>query len=354
MNTNQPQIRPSSIDSIIKKIKDRNESYLSTILALHAFIFATKKVFEKENTEIKSSIGRRMNFANDISKKPCTPDLVIQLNENEGFIGEAKLQICDNVENRWQKYLDQILKYDNELVGWWSKNESLDHNTILLITELAYSAKLEDYIVEQTQNGSFKMNRNIALIEFDKRQRAIEYLFLRLKYGTINNKILNDRLHDSIDIPFEHLVVDTKERKFYDAPPQDIEYTMALLWQFVFPKNIHELNNPRIKFVTETKTWEIITNVDELTKYLQKTYGAEHTENREVEYPSVTHIKATLDKYVSIGLARKGEENREYVILFKNYRNPLEKIVSLTHKTRKRKVEDIQQMDLFQIVEEIN
>jgi len=100
MSMSQDQNKASSLDFILQDIKNRSESYLSTIYALQAFIFVTKEFCQLEKSEIVASIGRRMHYKLNPKKPPCTPDLVIQLHQREGIVGEAKLLICENKDEK--------------------------------------------------------------------------------------------------------------------------------------------------------------------------------------------------------------------------------------------------------------
>ncbi|MEL7656606.1 MAG: hypothetical protein AAGU75_11935 [Bacillota bacterium] len=349
MSMPQEPIRAQQIDPVLQGIKDRNESYLATIYALHGFILAVKRTAPYPRENIHSSIGRRMHYANGKSKRDfCTPDLVIQLDNTEGIIGEAKLLVCQNNQDNWAKYVKQAKRYDNDLVGWWTKDESINQTNLVWITELTFSSKIGDYFKEKIDTGEIKFNRPFAVIEYSKHPKAREFLFLRTRIGDMPGSI-SQAFKEGIEIPLETLIFENQEKKFYDAKPSDIEYVMDILWQNFFTKEALTNHDGKSRYDDKEKVWRIPIQLDELTINVQKIYGAVGGVNREVEYPQKAWIKEALDQFVSIGLAVLGLQEDEYIILYKKYSRPMEKFISLIHKKKRNTQSSGKQMALFDI-----
>lgn len=343
----QEQNSTHQTDSILQGIKDRNESYLSTIYALHGFILAVKRTATSREDNIHSSIGRRMHFVGGKSKHDfCTPDLVIQLDQTEGIIGEAKLLICQNNEDKWNNYLKQAKKYDNDLVGWWTTDELIERPNLVWITELTFSSKIGEYFQEKIDTGEIHFKHPFAVIEFSKHQKAREFLFLRTRIGVIPGS-LSQVFKNGIEIPLETLIFENQEKKFYDAKPMDVEYVMDILWQNIFAQEALTNNDGKSRYDDKEKVWRIPIQLDALTLNVQKLYGAVGGENREVQYPQKKWIKEALDKFVSINLAVPGTSTDEYIVLFKNFSRPMEKFINLIHKKRKGSKSSGKQLALF-------
>lgn len=353
MNTSPEQNEANNLNPVLQGIKDRNESYLSTIYALHGFRHTVNKFLSDSQNVVRSSIGRRMHFAARASKREfCTPDIVIQLNSSEGIVGEAKLLVCQNIDDHWNKYVKQIKKYDTDLIGWWTNNERIDHTNLVWITEIAFSSQISDYFQSKIDAGVVKFERPFLIIEFTKRQRARELLFLRTRMGETSNSALEKALKNGIDIPLETLIFENKEKKFYDAKPQDIEYVMEILWQNIFLQEAIDNESGLVTYLDKEKIWKIPINLDELTTTVQRLYGSAGSQNREVEYPQPSWIREALEKFISIGLAQKGEVDKEYIILFKKFPRPLERIIQLTHKKKSSLDQQAMQLELFQLTEQ--
>jgi len=343
----QEQISNQQTDSVLQGIKDRNESYLSTIYALHGFILAVKRTITLPVDNIHSSIGRRMHYPNGKSKRDfCTPDLVIQLDPVEGIIGEAKLLICQNNEDNWNQYLKQAKRYDNDLIGWWTTDELIERTSLVWITEITFSSKIGDYFKEKMDAGEIHFTHPFAVIEYSKHQRAREFLFLRTRIGDMPGS-LTQAFNNGIEIPLETLIFENQEKKFYDAKPSDIEYVMDILWQNIFTQEALTNQNGSSKYDDKEKVWRIPIQLDTLTRSVQKLYGAVGGENREVEYPQKTWIKEALEKFVSIDLAVSGSQADEYIINFKKFSRPMDKFVYLIHKKQKGSKSSGKQLPLF-------
>ena len=293
-----------------------------------------------------------MHFASGHNKRDlCTPDLVVQLDTSKGIVGEAKLLVCQNVDDHWNKYIKQLKKYDADLIGWWTIDEKIENTSLAWITELSFSAQISEYFQTKIDSGEVKFQHPFAIIEFSKHQKAREFLFLRTRMGSMPSS-MEKVFRDGIDIALETLIVENREKKFYDAKPQDTEYIMEILWQNIFTQEAITNQSGLVTYNPNDKIWRIPVNLDTLTTTLQKLYGSVGAQNREVEYPQNSWIRDALEKFVSIGFAEKGQADKEYVILFKRLSRPMEKFVNLIHKKKKKNLDDGKQLDLFSYSEE--
>lgn len=84
------------------------------------------------------AVGRRLTTSpgNRVSRNVAvTPDCVVQASESLGFVAEAKLSLPMDV-NRWDEDVIQMLKYDDDLVGWWTADERLPRHDIIALVPL--------------------------------------------------------------------------------------------------------------------------------------------------------------------------------------------------------------------------
>src|SRR5690349_17524957 len=95
MNTVQPNDELNDLRKEVKKAREKIDEYEGTIHAIWSFLSLTTwdNNSRQEKTNSKYSLGRQMNTSgnNLISKLiTITPDVVIQIGQELGYIVEAK------------------------------------------------------------------------------------------------------------------------------------------------------------------------------------------------------------------------------------------------------------------------
>lgn len=352
MSSDQEQIRTDDkkVDDLtkeVRKLKDRCESYTSTIFALRGFILVIANNISSKSTSLNSSIGRKMTPLNQSNKRePYTPDLVIQLTPTSGIIGEVKALICENKDDRWNSYLEQVKKYDEDLEGWWTQDERISEVCQVFITELTNSAEIGDYLLKKINEDGNSLAHQFAVVEYGRLQRGREFLFFRKRGGDMP-EVISSIFHEGVSFPLEELVTERDEKKFYDAKPADVEYIMAILWQDIFTQKVHERDQESVIYDENRKTFLLVVHLDELTQLLQRVYGSEGRKPREPEYPKKKWVEDALEKFVEIGLAEHTTDKNEFVIFYKDYKNPLEQIIKMTHKRKRKPSPPTQQLSFL-------
>ena len=309
-----------SLEDVQKKIED----YRTTIQALEAFIsLVTWDPGTKEQIPgSRYSIGRRMETSSKNRISPntsVTPDSVIQRSSNLGYVVEAKKSLPHNKNDNWRDVVDQLLKYDDDLIGWWTDNELISLACPLLLLHISRSADFGMYLSSLITGSKLNFLRPVSIVEFNRSNEVKEFLFLRLHWGSIEDSTVSKVLSSGCSIPIESVLANPiyGEKKFYDSPPIP-EHTMTILWQDIFT----ELKQ-RVEYDQKAKVYPLEVNAESLTLELQKLFGAVGNEPRQITYPRVEWIREALDCFVMLKLAKKLDDNGNYLILFKLLRHNL-------------------------------
>ena len=338
----------TQIKSIEEKRKEEINNYVVTIQAIQAFISLitwnsdTQSVYEDSN----HWIGRRMSPLVDISEEgnnspDVTPDIVLQKSDI-GYIVEVKKTITKNNEY-WDEIVDQLEKYSRPLLGWWTDDERITKECLILLIDISHSYEFSQYLV----NNGIEFDKEFSLVEFSKRDGVNEFLFLRRYYGSISPDELNEYLSNSTSMPIEAIVGSYGELKFYDSEPRIVEYIMAVLWQNIFnAKKVEEGI-----FNQANSRWEFNVTLNELTNELQRSYGQCSENQRDVSFPKAQWIKKALDRFVDIGFA-KALQNGEYKIYFKKlFGDIFEELINKVVEFEELEKEESQQLELFNKIE---
>ena len=131
----------TSVEEILKKCY----SYLYTVNSLLCFISLT--CWGRDPVP-NYAFGRRMSTSggNKIRKNgEVTPDAVIQIAEELGLIIEIKSSLPENDEY-WKKEAAQLLKYDDDLDGWWTPDERIAAYNVILLIDQARSLEFKAYL----------------------------------------------------------------------------------------------------------------------------------------------------------------------------------------------------------------
>ncbi len=327
----------SLADAVRRKIED----YRTTIQALQSFISVTNWDGEanQHRPDAHASFGRRMTRNSDedgAAPNNVTPDAVVQRSLLLGYVVEAKKSLPANDDrpnvDRWRKIIDQLQKYDDELIGWWTQSEIIPTSNVVLLIHQTRLADFRAYLEELVRAGEVTFRHPISLVEFSRSYEVKEFIFLRKEWGQIEDRDVSRTLISGVSIPIEKLVSSYGEKKFYDTKPMVVEHTMIILWQDLFTAM-----RVGVDYSDQDKAWLLDVRVHELTLELQKLYGSHGHQDREVEYPKLDWVREALDTFVSIKLARRINDNGNYTILFKHIKSDLhEKFASHRKKSQKK------------------
>lgn len=331
----------------IERIKEEIEDYLSTVKTLQAFVgLATWLGTAKDGSRIPNSqysLGRRMDTSDSNVIAPnitVTPDAVIQRSENLGLVAEAKKTLPPSQED-WDDVVNQLRKYDDDLIGWWTPNERIPESNVILLIDSTLSRRLARFVDQRVLKEPGLFRGKVCIVEFGRTLDIKEFLLLRSEWGDVGNSELAERLRDGVPVPMDALVASYGTLKFYDSPPPT-EHLMEVLWLHIFNPMKSEA-----EFDEALRCWPLHINVEDLTRQVQDLFGSPGRQPREPEYPRHDWVRKALEAFVRVGLA-KPKENAEYVVLFRELRgDAFEKFARQRTKRAKEGGPDVVQPRLF-------
>ncbi len=156
----------------INKTLEKIDNYKQTIEAIICFSHVLR--WDDNTNELRPNsynfIARQMspseenriNINDDIY-----PDLIVQLDENYGIVGEVKKSFPKN-KNYWEDNFNQLIKYDDNLKGWKTPNEHINTSDIVLLTHYKIKVDVSDYIIKRISDKSLSFNKNFAGIHFQE------------------------------------------------------------------------------------------------------------------------------------------------------------------------------------------
>lgn len=308
----------SQTNKNVEIIKQRIEDYYSTILALLSFVGLTTWKNGGNIPGANFTFGRRMetSLQNTISSNAkVTPDVVIQPYSNLGYVVEAKKSLPNSTQE-WDRYIQQLIKYDDDLIGWWTNDESIqDHCTVLLI-EISRSVEFSDYLAQylSANNSSFK--KPFSIVMFSRADEYKPYYILRTETGDILDNGLKEVLRKGKKINIEDVVGAYGEKKFYDTEPEP-EFTMSVLWMDIFNETARG-----IEFNKNLKAYLLEVDVNDVTKELQRLYGSTGNKHREAQFPKKAWVRKAFDGFVRLDLAEIISHDK-YRVFFKQIRGDI-------------------------------
>ena len=301
----------------IEDIREECENYRTTIKVLQAFTSLTWDV--KTNNPMPGShftIGRMMDTSSINKIQPnnyVTPDAVIQFSDTLGYIVEVKNSLPKLVNDNWSECVEQLLKYDDDLVGWWTEGETIQTSCVVLLLDATRSNVFKRYLETLIQEGKASFRKPLSIVQFSKTPTVKEFWLLQKHWGYIEDKEMSSRLEDGVAIPLIQVLGNPiyGEKKFYDPPPPHVEYMMVELWE-----NLFNDKKQHTEYDSSLHAWPIPVNVEDLTIELQLAYGSQGKEHRMVAFPLNAWVRDALEAFVWLKLAQK-ENNDNYLILFR-------------------------------------
>lgn len=332
----------------IEQVRERIDEYKGTIHALQAFVSLTTwdNVGRQKHPDAVFSFGRRMTTSANNLVAPnieVTPDAVIQVSEETGYVVEAKYSMPRDSQH-WVDDANQILKYDDDLTGWWTGTERiLVYNNVMLV-HWSRSVQFVEFLQEWMAINQVKFTPTTAIVEFTKADNAKEFYNLRLLWGRVTDTELAQILKYGKMIPIEKVVGTYGSKKFYDSEPKVVEFTMAIIWQdYLNERADRTLHNKKLGGIP------VYVNINELTIELQRLFGQPSSSPRDVEFPHKTWIQTAMDEFVNIKLARRLENDPngyDYLVIFRRINKELLEYF-VESRSKAEKTEKAKQLGLF-------
>lgn len=340
----------------LTQVKERIDEYQGTVHAIQAFVSMTTwdKQTRQKRSDANFSLGRRMATSSQNRVSPnseVTPDVVIQVGNKLGYTLEVKYSMPKDKQH-WVDDANQLLKYDDDLKGWWTRNESISDHCNALLIEQGRVVRFVEYLEEWMKENQIGFSLTTSVIQFSKSDNAYPYYFLQSRWGEILDDALSARLKYGEKIPIEKVVGTYGHKKFYDTEPPAIEFTMSVIWQDIFtPDGIAGQHDKRLGGIP------LYVNLDGLTLELQRLFGQTSDTPRDVEFPRKDWIRTAMDEFVNIGLARRLEDNPDrydYLVIFRQIKKELLEYFVESRKKTLAKGPKAKQLNLFESKSDIN
>lgn len=317
-------------DLLIRQINN----YQDTLIGLLAFLnecgwLPNEKKMEED---FQFGVGRRMDTssANTISPNNIiTPDLVVQKQKHFRVVGEVKHSWA--AVGDWDENLRQMVKYDDDLVGWWSSSERApDGHDLALLVHSSQAVKVSDFIDEKLKKKELSFGRNLAVVGYQRIEQVQQFIQLRREHGNFRDKTFDKRLREVVSVGVDKIV--WRDKRFYDYPPP-MAYLLQMLWDDVFDSLAD--NSPKVLGRPYVET---AVTVENLTSQLQLFYGFTGDGKRNPGIPKSQWTREALELLIRMKLAHKDEDKDRYVIHYRRLRgDKLERFGKLIRKLAKKK-----------------
>jgi hypothetical protein len=306
-------------DAHLRQLHDDIVDYSQTVIALLAFaaLITHERESVRENAEF--GIGRRMTTSsmNMVKQKSDVhPDLVAQKSFSYGIVAETKKSL-HRERLQWARHLERLRKYDDQLIGWWTPTEGINHSDTIMLIHQSRGRQFTDFLKEEKDRDPSTVGPTTCVVEFIHSVETEDYFFLRLEHGTIQDKELSKQLSEGTPVPLDDIMRSFPNIRYYDAPPP-IVLLLEHLWTDYFPAM-----RSNATYDEKNKVWKIMASVSRTTEEFKKAYGsgALQKDARSVEFPTTKWIREAFDRLVKYKMAfppSDGSDN--YIIFFKPFR----------------------------------
>lgn len=139
---------------------------------------------------------------------------------------------------------------------------------------------------------------NFSILSYSRDYKVGNYIIVIKKdKGVISHSELQRELEVGKRIAMKNILREVEGTKFYDVKPH-VVYTMEVLWDFVFPKEVPEEDYRKYPM---NKPLLITVNTDDILEKVRKHF-APKSNPHVIKRP---WIKEALDKFDDLGIARK-------------------------------------------------
>ncbi len=318
------------LQDAIRDVRIEIDNYNETVQALKALSHEFRWDDERRVllNDVFTHIGRRMETSSENRVCPggeVTPDLVLQRGEEYGLIAEAKLAMCVSPEGR-ERRIRQVVKYDDDLIGWHTEDEILPDHDILLVVHLFRGQEIHDQLTELQQAGDLEISRPFGLVSFGVVNRTgSEYMTLQLLKGHISLPGKERKLRAVLPIPLDHVAgnAELANMKLYDVEPP-LPLLMDLIHHIVF----ESLSTDEFIELDEENEVRKTIEIRQLRQDLSDVFGPGGDSYRMPEVPRADWVGEAMCLFERMGWAEQIEEAPDrYVYVVKRRRTPFQQFV---------------------------
>jgi hypothetical protein len=248
------------------------------------------------------------------SPKPQTPDVVIQLSQDAGIIGEVKLSASS--ERDFDRARRQVARYDTDFIGWCTPDGRIARHDLFLLISYTHAIAGEHHFDPDAYN------RPCALLTVTRDDHAHRSYSFEKRRGAFSDQRVQRKFSAVIPVGTEKLTPLVGRYKFYDARPACVEYTMDVLWRHY----VSQVRHPEDQRNVTRNGRPVAQRRVELASarhYLQQAYGlvadglSPEQQNRQPEVPQQSWIKEAMEAFVGIGRAER--DRAEDGVYWANY-----------------------------------
>lgn len=327
----------------VQKHKDDIDDYYSSVLGL--FAFAESACWDDEKRErtqgTQICIPRTMTKILDDGDLNITPDSVIQISNEYGVVAEMKKHFNEFDHSCFE----QMEKYDDNLVGWWTENEKIDSHDLVLLTHYFSSTDAIDAFKSWCEGGnSFK--RPFAIVEFTWSEGGQRYFSLKKIEGSISDSLHDEHLRKGKPIPEKIIIEGISNYKFYDADPPLIH-----MLQLIYDQTLTSFPEESEFDPVDGKQYPVISvSIKEVRDKMHELFVPEQHTERQPKLPKKKWVKDALEMMVKIQIAEKDTQNpdRYKIMLKKRKKDTIEYFVhKISKKNKSLKQPTNEQLKLF-------
>ena len=281
--------------------RDEVVDYDQTVKAILAFAALVVHDGVACRSGAEFGVGRRMSTSANNPIQPSseiTPDLVAQKSATYGVAAEAKKSL-DRDESHWERHINQLRKYDDSLLGWWTEDETIKRSDAVMLVHHSRSRPFTRVLAQAANADPEAVGPNSCVVEFINSLETASYYFFRLEYGNIGDSELASRLADGVQIPLDEVLRSFPNVRYYDSEPP-LPRLLTDLWTDVLPAMAADS-----EYDDDLKAYRVYASVKAVTSELQRAYGSKtlRMDSRSAEFPRQIWVKNAFERFCAYGLA---------------------------------------------------
>ncbi len=258
------------------------------------------------------ALGRRVDTSEAnrvVPKSVVTPDLITVIAPNYGLLAEAKPSFHGTVAER-EDDLRQVMKYDDDLIGWPTPNEKIANTDVVLLVHYSRKGDAQDILEGATQSGAFRMSRNFSAMSFTRSTQVQEFMSLEHFWGKLTEAAIQRRFRPLL-VPLERVRPLYPAMMYDDPPPPPL--LMQLAWDNVFNRLISIEDYQSAK-----RVFEIQCSVEQVRDLLAEACGPPRIDSRQPQIPRMDWVKEMFDLLTKMELAKPlGRNTSEYKVFYR-------------------------------------
>lgn len=268
----------------------------------------------KLRRDVEFEIGRRLttSASNRVSPNTeVTPDCTVQTQQTWGFVAEIKLGLPKDA-SLWEENFTQLLKYDDNLVGWWTASQQIETHDIVGLVPIERAVRFADRLEAWQAEKDNEFQRKVSVIGFFKKSGVKDFMALMKQRGVLSNRDLDQRLREGRLIAFDILITEYEDRKFVDHMPP-LPYLLQIMWDHLFTQYAADVQDEQAGVILLEVT------VEKVAQDLQLYFGFKSRGHRSPGIPPPNWVIKALDVLVSSKVAKRSGEGK-YLIEYKRTR----------------------------------